>query len=156
MKLKVTGALAASILLAACSGHDKDMKTAQGGAIPGSIQDYQQNVHNKAFFDFDSSSLRSDAQQNLTEVANWSRGNPQTGLIVEGNCDKRGTREYNLALGERRANSAKKFLVANGAVGGNGERSIRTVSYGKDRLPGGAGNDETTHAANRVAIVNID
>lgn len=156
MKLKVTSALAAGLLLAACQssqqGTDKSM--ADASAIPGSMEDFQRNVPNKAYFGYDSSSLNGEAQGNLTQVANWSRQYPQTPLIVEGNCDPRGTREYNLALGEKRAKSAANYLTANGAVGGNGSQYIRTVSYGKDRLPAGPGNDEATYAKNRVAIVN--
>lgn len=148
MKLKITGAIAVSVLLAACQS-GKDTKTSDANVIPGSYEDFQRNVQNRAFFAYDSSSVDQQGQQTLAGVAAWSKQYPSTPLIVEGHCDPRGTREYNLGLGERRANSAKKILGTTGATS-----NINTVSYGKDRLPGGNGTDEATYAANRVAIVN--
>src|SRR5262249_36837029 len=90
-----------------------------------------------AFFAFDESSLTADAQTALTTSANWLKKNLQYSLLVEGHCDERGTEQYNLALGDRRANSAKDYLVALGVDAGR----IRTVSYGEER-PFDPGHDE--------------
>ena len=148
MKLKLVGTVAACVLLTACKTSFNG-ELADGNAIPGSYAELQQKVKNHAYFALNSSSLDHQAQGNLDQVADWSKQNPDTALTVEGHCDPRGTREYNLQLGERRAVAAKKHLAARGAAG-----SINTVSYGKDRLPAGPGADEESYALNRVAIVN--
>lgn len=147
MKLKVISVLTGTLLLAACSS-DKDNanKMAEGNAIPGSIEDFNRNVNNKAYFALDKSHLESDAQNNMSSVANWTRTYNKNNVNVQGNCDERGTREYNLALGQRRANAAANYLK-----GQNQNLNINTVSYGKDRLPAGPGN----HDQNRVAIADI-
>lgn len=147
MKLKLAGTVAVTVLLAACQSN-KDKNLAEGETIPGSYADFQRNVNNHAYFTLNSSTLDQQAKSNLDQVANWSRQYPQTAMVVEGHCDPRGTREYNLALGERRAVAAKRYLEDRGAT-----RHIQTVSYGKDRLPAGAATDEATYARNRVAIV---
>lgn len=99
-----------------------------------------------AFFDFDSSSLRPDARQNLDESATWIEKHPSSDLLVEGHCDERGTEQYNLALGERRASEAKTYLATLGVDPGH----IKTISYGKDR-PFATGHDEQAWAKNRRA-----
>lgn len=81
------------------------------------------------YFDFDKSDLKTEAQTILKKKAAWLSANPSFSLRIEGNCDERGTNEYNLALGERRASSAKKFLVTSGIV----ESRISTISYGEER-----------------------
>jgi peptidoglycan-associated lipoprotein len=99
-----------------------------------------ENIH----FDFDSSELKPEAQALLTKKAAWLRGNPGYKVKIDGHCDERGTSEYNLALGERRANSAAKFLSA---LGVSGDR-ITTVSYGEEK-PADMGRNETAWAKNR-------
>ena len=89
---------------------------------------FQQNVKD-AFFDFDKSDVRSDAQQALTADADFLKAHPDIKFTVEGHCDERGSEEYNLGLGDRRANAAKNFLVNLGI----GADRITTISYGKDR-----------------------
>ncbi len=103
-----------------------------------------------AFFAFDESTLTADAQTALTTSASWLKKNPQYSLLVEGHCDERGTEQYNLALGDRRANSAKEYLVALGVDAGR----IRTVSYGEER-PFDPGHDEAAWAKNRRAHLVI-
>jgi peptidoglycan-associated lipoprotein len=103
-----------------------------------------------AFFAFDESTLTSDAQAALTATANWLKKNPQYNLLIEGHCDERGTEQYNLALGDRRANAAKEFLVALAVDAGR----LRTVSYGEER-PFDPGHDEVAWAKNRRAHLVI-
>jgi peptidoglycan-associated lipoprotein len=81
------------------------------------------------YFDFDKSTLKPAAQENLTKKAAWLRANPNATVTIEGNCDERGTAEYNLALGDRRADSAKAFLVDLGIAASR----ITTISYGEER-----------------------
>jgi peptidoglycan-associated lipoprotein len=97
-----------------------------------------------AFFDYNESTLSSDAQNALTTSANWLKKNPQYNLLIEGHCDERGTEQYNLALGDRRANTAKEYLMTLGIDAGR----IRTVSYGEER-PFDAGHDDSAWAKNR-------
>ncbi len=89
---------------------------------------FQQNIHD-AFFDFDKWNIRGDAQQALEGDADWLKQNPEVNIIIEGHCDARGSAEYNMGLGDRRANAARKYLVA---LGVDASR-IRTISYGKER-----------------------
>jgi len=98
------------------------------------------------FYDFNKSDLRTDTTEQLRINANWLKYNASRGVIIEGHCDERGTNEYNLALGERRANSAKDYIVN---LGVDGSR-IKTVSYGEER-PFASGHDEEAWAQNRRA-----
>jgi len=103
-----------------------------------------------AFYAFDESTLSADAQTALTTSANWLKKNSQYNLLIEGHCDERGTEQYNLALGDRRANSAKEYMAA---LGVDGSR-IRTVSYGEER-PFDPCHDEAAWAKNRRAHLVI-
>ena len=120
------------------------------GPIPGSMQDFVINAGDRIYFDFDAYSIRSDAQKVLAQQADWLNRFPAVQVRIEGNCDERGTREYNLALGARRANSVREFLVAHGV---SADR-INTVSYGKER-PLDPGSDEQAWARNRNARTAI-
>lgn len=106
-----------------------------------------QDVGDRVFFDYDKSLIRPDGQRTLRRQAEFLRANPTATITIEGRCDERGTREYNLALGDRRANAAKDFLVS---LGISPDR-IRTISYGKER-PVVLGHDEAAWAQNRVGI----
>jgi len=97
-----------------------------------------------AFFEYNDSSLSADAQTALTSSANWLKKNSSYNLLIEGHCDERGTEQYNLALGDRRANQAKEYLVTLGVDAAR----IRTVSYGEER-PFDAGHDESAWSKNR-------
>ena len=106
----------------------------------------KESVLKDAFFDFDKSSIRPDAKQSLDENAKWLKANPNAALTIEGHCDERGTREYNLGLGQRRAKAAKDYLVSSGI---NAKR-IKIISYGKER-PFAPGHDESAWKWNRRA-----
>jgi len=99
-----------------------------------------------AFFEYDSSSLTDQAREALQTSASWIKGYPQYGLLIEGHCDERGTEQYNLALGDRRANAARDYLVSLGLDA----TKIRTISYGEER-PFDTGTSEAAFARNRRA-----
>ena len=154
MNIKTVGALAALALLAACSD-DKPMTSTQtgGGAmataagiVPGSEEDLKTNVGDRVFYDFDRSSLKADGQATLDRQAAWLGKYGQVSVQIAGNCDERGTEEYNIALGQRRANAARDYLVAKGVA----TARITTISYGKER-PECTGHDEACWAKNRRA-----
>jgi len=106
----------------------------------------KESVLKDAFFDFDKSSIRPDAKQSLDENARWLKANPNAALTIEGHCDERGTREYNLGLGQRRAKAAKDYLVSAGIDA----KRIKSISYGKER-PFASGHDESAWQLNRRA-----
>ncbi len=99
-----------------------------------------------AFFDYDKADLRADARDVLAANATWLKAHPSVVFTIEGHCDERGTAQYNLALGDRRANAAKEYLVSLGIDAGR----AKTVSYGKER-PFATGHDEESWAKNRRA-----
>ncbi|WP_439271451.1 peptidoglycan-associated lipoprotein Pal [Pseudochrobactrum sp. HB0163] len=99
------------------------------GAVAGSAQDFTVNVGDRVFFDLDSSVIRADAQQTLNRQAQWLARYPNYSITIEGHSDERGTREYNLALGQRRAAAARDYLASRGVP----VSRMRTVSYGKER-----------------------
>lgn len=121
-------------------------------ALPGSEQDFVINVGDRVYFDFDKYEVRTDAQPILAAQAAWLKKYPAIAVRIEGNCDERGTREYNLALGARRANSIRDFLVAQGIPGGR----ITTISYGKEKpIDVGSGEEADQHNRNaHTAIVS--
>jgi peptidoglycan-associated lipoprotein len=105
------------------------------------------SIGNKVYFDFDSSALSADAKSTLNAQAAFLRSNPSVRITVEGHADERGTREYNLALGDRRASAARDFLVAQGIDGAR----IKTISYGKER-PEMVGSNDEAWAKNRRSV----
>jgi peptidoglycan-associated lipoprotein len=141
---------AAVMTLAACSDDDKAVDTAMptdttsmgtgmgtdfgtgapvDGVVPGTQQDLVVNVGDRVFFGYDQIDLSSEARSTLERQAAWLRQYPNVNITVEGHADERGTREYNLALGEKRANSTKSYLMS---LGVDSVR-INTISYGKER-----------------------
>jgi peptidoglycan-associated lipoprotein len=124
---------------------------AVGAAVPGSQQDLAQSAGDRVFFAFDRSDITPEAQQTLQRQAEWLQRYPNVTVTIEGHCDERGTREYNLALGERRANAAKQVLIAAGVS----PARVSTISYGKDR-PVVPGSTEEAWAQNRVAITTVN
>jgi peptidoglycan-associated lipoprotein len=121
------------------------------GLVPGSRAEFlQQAGTDTIHFDTDSSDVNSEAQGILTAQARWLAAHPSVRVTVEGHCDERGTREYNLALGERRANSAKNALAAAGV---SADR-ISVISYGKER-PVANGSDDEAWAQNRRAVTVV-
>ena len=119
--------------------------------VPGSQEDLIVNVGDRVFFNYDSSELDSDAQELLQDQVAWLKQYSDVSVIVEGHCDERGTREYNLALGEKRAQSVKNYLIS---LGISSDR-ISTISYGKER-PAVVGSNDGAWAQNRrsVTVVN--
>jgi peptidoglycan-associated lipoprotein len=113
----------------------------------GSVMSSPAIVGDRVFFEVDQSTLTDSARGTLAQQATWLNTNVDYAVIIEGHADERGTRDYNLALGERRANSAKNFLVS---IGVDASR-IQTVSYGKER-PSALGSDEQAWAQNRRAV----
>ena len=156
MNIKVLGLMAALALLGACS--DKTASTGAasgtgaggtattGGAIPGSQEDLVANVGDRVFFAYDQSTLSSDAQATLDRQAGWLGRYPQVSVQLAGNCDERGTEEYNLSLVDRRAKAAIDYLVAQGIA----PARMVTISYGKER-PLCADHNEACWAKNRRA-----
>ena len=118
---------------------------------PGSQEDLIVNVGDRVFFGYDSSELDSDAQELLQDQVAWLKQYSDVSVIIEGHCDERGTREYNLALGEKRAQAVKNYLIS---LGISSDR-VSTISYGKER-PAVVGSNDGAWAQNRrsVTIVN--
>ena len=120
------------------------------GPTPGSQADLEQSAGHRVFFAFDQYTLTSQAQQTLARQAAWLQEYPEARILISGNCDERGTREYNLALGARRAEAARRYLTS---LGVDGSR-ITTVSYGKER-PLDPRSNEEAWALNRNATTTI-
>jgi peptidoglycan-associated lipoprotein len=121
-----------------------------GNARPGTQEDLVVNVGDRVFFSLDKSDLTPEARATLDRQAAWLKKYGSVKITVEGHCDERGTREYNLALGERRATAAKNYLVADGISAGR----IKTVSYGKER-PAVLGSNEAAWAQNRRDVTVV-
>jgi len=167
MRFKLLTLFAAALLVAACETAPEE--TAQtdtsgvveqpsaqpapspGGPTPGSQEDLLLNVGDRVFFAFDRSDLNADSRGTLEKLASWMTTYQNVTITIEGHCDERGTREYNLALGERRSDAARDYLVALGVDGGR----VTTISYGKER-PAVLGSNEDAWAQNRrdVFVVN--
>jgi peptidoglycan-associated lipoprotein len=158
MNWKVAGLMAALALLGACSDKDSTgaatgsggVASTTGGVTAGSQEDLVANVGDRVFYALDSSSLSSEARTTLDRQSAWMARFPQVSVQMAGNCDERGTAEYNLALGQRRANAARDYLVARGVSSAR----ISTISYGKER-PTALGSDEQAYAQNRNAVTSV-
>ena len=159
MKLRFLTAVAAVAMLAACSSDDAANTKAASTATPaapvasgssivkGSQADFVANVGDRVFFGFDKYDVSADSKAQLAKWVAFLKQYPQDNLTVEGHADERGTREYNLALGERRANAIKDYLVANGVQASR----LKVISYGKER-PAVLGSNETAWAQNRRGV----
>lgn len=148
-------ALVASLALAGCASKKApnsaaDLGLGGGAATPGSAQDFTVNVGDRIFFDLDSSSIRADAQQTLARQAQWLNRYRQYSIVVEGHADERGTREYNLALGARRAAATRDYLASQGVAASR----IKTISYGKER-PVAVCDDISCWSQNRRAVTTL-
>ncbi len=158
MNIKILGAFAAVGLLAACSSAEtpKTPPTeAMKGIVPGSQEDLVANVGDRIFFDYDRSTVKAGGRgaNNMTTLdkqAAWLAQWKQNNVQIAGNADERGTSEYNIALGQKRANAARDYLVAKGVAGNR----ISTISYGKDR-PVALGSNEDAYSQNRNAITSV-
>jgi peptidoglycan-associated lipoprotein len=148
---RIASALVVALALAACSNTpkpDSELSFGRGGApaTPGSARDFAVNVGDIVYFSTDSSDLTPEAQQTLANQARWLQQYAQYTITIEGHADERGTREYNIALGARRAQTVRDYLARNGI---NAQR-IRTISYGKER-PVAVCNDISCWSQNRRA-----
>ena len=148
--------LGAAALLAACSDTDSAIDpSATAGAADGAqetntVEYFNVVVGDRVFFETDRHELNSEAQYVLSKQAQWFAANPGATAVIEGHADERGTREYNLALGARRANSARAFLIGQGTDGSR----LRTVSFGKER-PVALGSDEQAWSQNRRGVTVV-
>jgi peptidoglycan-associated lipoprotein len=120
------------------------------GPLAGSKADFAVKATDRVYFDYDAYNLDSDDQRSLASQIAWLKQFPSTRVEVQGHADERGTRDYNIALGERRAQSVKSFLVAQGIA----ETRIQTISFGKDK-PLDPGHDEAAWSRNRNAFTNV-
>ncbi|WP_342626621.1 peptidoglycan-associated lipoprotein Pal [Reyranella massiliensis] len=147
--IKAWMAMAAMVVIAACSSNTNDQQAsaATTSVAPGSVGDFRQNVGDRVFFDTDMSTINAEGRQTLNRQAEWLKKYGNYQVTIEGHCDERGTREYNLALGERRANAARQYLIAQGVPAAR----LKTISYGKER-PDPVGSDEAAWARNRRAV----
>ena len=117
----------------------------QAGIVPGSVQDFVVNVGDRVYFDFDKYDIRPDGQPILAAQAAWLNRYTSVQVRIEGNCDERGTREYNLALGARRAQAVRDYLVSRGVAANR----MHTISYGKERpIDPGTGEEAWQHNRN--------
>ena len=128
---------------------DNDMSDTRAGA-PGSQEDLTATAGDRVFFDYDSSTLQAEGRAVLERQAAWLNQYPNVSVTIEGHCDERGTREYNLALGERRAQAVKNYLVSLGIPADR----VNTISYGKER-PAVMGSDQESHARNRRGVTTV-
>ncbi|MCR9071749.1 MAG: peptidoglycan-associated lipoprotein Pal [Alphaproteobacteria bacterium] len=167
MRIKFLSVFAAVALLAACETAPTDTANtntggntqttssttaaAPAGPTPGSAEDFVVNVGDRVFFDFDSSALDADARTTLERQAFFLRKYPSISITIEGHCDERGTREYNLALGERRAAATRDYLVSLGID----PSRVTTISYGKER-PVNPASNEQAWAENRRGVTVIN
>ena len=153
--------LAAVASLAACASRPEPTPTGPtgpttppvtqpSGPTPGSVEDFRVSVGDRVFFGYDRFDLSAEARSVLERQAAWLRQYPNVRVLVAGNCDERGTREYNLALGARRAAAARDYLVSLGVA----QNRVETVSYGKER-PLDARANEEAWSVNRNAHTNI-
>jgi len=158
---KVLCLMAALVLVSACdtTGTGAGDGTGAGGANgagkmgaakPGTQEDLVVNVGDRVFFEYNQSELSAEARSTLDRQAAWLKKYASANITVEGHCDERGTREYNLALGERRATAVKNYLVADGVGAGR----VKTVSYGKER-PAVLGSNEASWAQNRRGVTVV-
>ncbi|MBV5335835.1 peptidoglycan-associated lipoprotein Pal [bacterium] len=155
MRIKYLSLIAAVALVAACDTTPKDGAGAGGAGQmsvrPGSQEDLAQNVGDRVFFGFNRSDLTTEGRATLNKQSQWLKTYPAVTVTVEGHADERGTREYNLAIGERRANAVKNYLLAQGVQAGR----LKTISYGKER-PAVLGSDESSWAQNRRGVTMVD
>jgi len=138
--MKIAGIFASLALISACastngpdvnaeSNTGTDVASGPTGVVPGSQADLEQNAGHRVFFAYNQYTLTPQAQATLARQAAWMQEYPETRVVMAGNCDERGTREYNLALGARRSEAAKSYLTSLGVD----PARITTVSYGKER-----------------------
>ncbi|HEX9169005.1 MAG TPA: peptidoglycan-associated lipoprotein Pal [Roseiarcus sp.] len=153
--IALAAALAFSLGLGACSHNNTDNNFAAGAgygaAGPGSIQEFSQSVGDRVFFDTDQTDLSSTAQATLDKQAAWLNQYNRYAFTIEGHADERGTREYNFALGARRAQAVHDYLAAKGVSASR----MKTISYGKER-PVAVCDDISCWSQNRRAVTVLN
>ncbi len=162
MNLRQLSLIAGLLLLAACAQKPSENANQGGGGAaaptpttaqvqPGSKEEFQQVVGDRVFFDFDKSVIKPEGRTTLQRQADWLKKYANFTVTIEGHCDERGTREYNLALGERRATAVRNALVALGIPANR----LKTISYGKER-PAVLGSNEAAWAQNRRGVTVLN
>lgn len=166
---KILSMLAVVLMLSACGTKDKGATVGEGlgaedrvqisdgydqsglgGVRPGTQQDLVVNVGDRVFFGYDQFDLTAEARATIERQAQWMKTHQNVTVIIEGHCDERGTREYNLALGEKRATAVRNYLIANGIA----PNRVQTISYGKER-PVVLGSDNASWAQNRRGVMVV-
>ena len=164
---KILLSILTAVFIAACSTKPKDVAVSSGSGSttstdtvedstedstiqPGTQEDLIVNVGDRVFFDYNSSELDSDALELLQDQVAWIKQH-NVSVVVEGHCDERGTREYNLALGEKRAQSVKNYLITMGVPSGK----ITTISFGKER-PAVVGSNDGAWSQNRRSVTKVN
>ena len=148
---KLVLALTAALMIAACANKPADQAGLAGSAAPGSQQDFVVNVGDRVFFESDSTELSAQARATLDKQAQWLAQYNRYSFTIEGHADERGTREYNIALGARRAQTVRQYLVARGVEANR----MRTISYGKER-PVAVCNDISCWSQNRRSVTVLN
>ena len=152
---RLAAVLALGLAISACANQNAGTDGANGGAgsasTPGSQQDFVVNVGDRVFFDTDQTDLSQTARETLDKQAQWLSRYSQYSFTIEGHADERGTREYNIALGARRAQNVRDYLVSRGIAAAR----MRTISYGKER-PVAVCNDISCWSQNRRAVTVLN
>ncbi len=147
---KFAAIIVAGLMIAGCA-KQQDTTGMTAAAVPGSPQDFLVNVGDRVFFDTDSSDLSDQARATLDKQSEWLNHYNRYNFTIEGHADERGTREYNLALGARRAETVREYLVSRGVSA----QRMRTISYGKER-PVATCDDISCWSQNRRAVIVLD
>jgi peptidoglycan-associated lipoprotein len=148
---KFVAVIVATLVIAGCAKQATDQDSMAGAAAPGSQQDFVVNVGDRVFFETDSSELTPQARATLDKQAQWLGQYNRYAFTIEGHADERGTREYNIALGARRAETVREYLISRGLPA----QRMRTISYGKER-PVALCNDISCWSQNRRAVTVLD
>ena len=152
---RVVAVLGFALAISACANQVADSTTpgtsAAGAASPGSQQDFVVNVGDRVFFESDSTELTATSRATLDKQAQWLTAHGQYRFTVEGHADERGTREYNIALGARRSQAARDYLISRGIQASR----MKTISYGKER-PVAVCNDISCWSQNRRAVTVLN
>ena len=146
---KFAAVIAAGLMIAGCAKQQVDQTSSS--ATPGSQQDFVVNVGDRVFFETNSSELTEQARATLDKQAQWLNNYSRYAFTIEGHADERGTREYNIALGARRAQTVREYLVTRGIAA----QRMRTISYGKER-PVAVCDDISCWSQNRRAVTVLD
>ena len=149
--LKLAAVLAVALTMGACANKNVGSDAMASAATPGSQQDFVVNVGDRVFFESDQTDLSPQAIATLEKQAQWLQTYNRYAFTVEGHADERGTREYNIALGARRAQAVRDYLASRGVQG----HRMRTISYGKER-PVAVCNDISCWSQNRRAVTVLN